>query len=86
MTSARVVWALASAEPLGLLTDAKVLDQATAYLAERVRQGSSGTDRETRAVLLHALSTHRQATFEQVNSPEPAAAGALRRGAGLPGA
>ena len=28
MTSACVVWALATAEPLGLLTDAEVLDQA----------------------------------------------------------
>ena len=66
-TSARVVWALASAEPLGLLTDVKVLDQAVAHLAGEFAKLNSA-DRETRAVLLHALSTHRGATFEQVNS------------------
>ncbi len=67
ITSARVVWALASARPLGLLTDVKVLDQATAHLGGEFAK-TSGADRETRAVLLHALSTHRGATFEQVNS------------------
>ncbi|HWE40679.1 MAG TPA: alpha-2-macroglobulin family protein, partial [Isosphaeraceae bacterium] len=67
MTSARVVWALASAEPLGLLTDVKVLDQAAAHLEGEFAR-LSGADRETRAVLLHALSTHHKATFEQANT------------------
>jgi tetratricopeptide (TPR) repeat protein len=67
MTSARVVWALASAEPLGLLTDVKVLDQAIAHLGGEFAK-TSGADRETRALLLHALSTRHAATFEQANS------------------
>ena len=79
MTSARVVWALASAEPLGLLTDVKVLDQAAAHLEGEFAR-ISGADRETRAAVLHALSTHRKATFEQANSLEPAE----RRGSPTP--
>jgi uncharacterized protein YfaS (alpha-2-macroglobulin family)/tetratricopeptide (TPR) repeat protein len=67
MTSARVAWALASTEPLGLLTDVKVLDQAATHLAGELAR-ASGADTETRAALLHALSTHRKATFEQVNT------------------
>ena len=67
MTSACVVWALASAESLGLLTDAEVLDKATTWLTQEFAKVEGG-DRETRAALLHALSTRREATFEQANS------------------
>ena len=67
MTSARVVWALASAEPLGLLTDATVLDQAATWLTQEFAKLEGG-DHETRAALLHALSTRHKATFEQANS------------------
>ena len=67
VTSARAVWALASAEPLGLLTDPKALDRAAAYLAQELSK-VSGPDHDTRALLLHALSTRNKATFEQVNS------------------
>jgi tetratricopeptide (TPR) repeat protein len=67
MTSARVAWALASAEPLGLLTDVKILDQATAHLSGEFAK-LNAADRETRAALLHAISTHRGASFELVNS------------------
>ena len=56
LTSAAVVWALASAEPLGLLTDPKVLDQAVAHLKQEFAR-INGSDLETRAALLHALST-----------------------------
>ncbi len=67
VTSAHVVWALASAEPVGLLTDPKALDKACAYLSgEFAKVG--GNDHDTRAILLHALSTRRHATFEQANS------------------
>src|SRR5205823_8155845 len=34
LTSARVVWALSSVEPLGLLTDPKALEKASAFLAQ----------------------------------------------------
>ena len=67
LASAAVVWALASAEPLGLLTDVKVLDQSVAYLAGEFAK-LSGSDHETRAALLHALSTRRAASFEAANS------------------
>ena len=67
LTSARVVWALASAEPLGLLSDPKALEKATNYLTqEYVRVGAG--DHETRAMLLHALSTRGKASFETANS------------------
>ncbi len=67
LTSAAVVWALASAETLTLLPDIKVLDQAVAHLREEFSK-LSGNDLETRAALLHALSTRRAATFEAANS------------------
>ena len=39
LTSARVVWALATAEPLGLLTDPAAVDKAATWLGAGVRQG-----------------------------------------------
>ena len=67
LASAAVVWALASTEPLGLLSDGKVLDQAVAFLTGEFAK-LSGNDLETRAALLHALSTRRAASFEAANS------------------
>ena len=67
LTSAVVVWALATLEPLGLLTDVKVLDHAVAFLQTEFAK-TSGGDHETRAALLHALSTRRAAGFEAANS------------------
>ena len=67
LTSSAVVWALATAEPLGLVSDVKVLDQGVAYLQQAFAR-SSGNDRETRVALLHALSTRRAAGFEAANS------------------
>ncbi len=67
MTSARVVWALATAAPLGLLTDGNALDKATNYLAAEYARLGAG-DHETRATLLHALSTRGKANFETANS------------------
>ncbi|WP_193378437.1 MG2 domain-containing protein, partial [Singulisphaera acidiphila] len=66
-TSSRVVWALATAEPLGLLTDPGALAKATAYLTQELAK-LGATDHETRALLLHALSTRKAATFEQANA------------------
>ena len=51
----------------GLLTDVKVLDQAVAFLSGEFAK-LSGNDHETRAALLHALSTRRAASFEAANS------------------
>jgi tetratricopeptide (TPR) repeat protein len=67
LTSAAVCWSLAVAEPLGLVTDLKVLDQAVAYLQTEFSKLNSN-DHETRAALLHALSTRRAASFEAANS------------------
>jgi tetratricopeptide (TPR) repeat protein len=67
LTSAAVLWSLASAEPLGLIPDVKVLDQALGYLSQEFAK-TSGNDLETRAALLHALSTRRAAGFEAANS------------------
>ncbi|MFO0952538.1 MAG: hypothetical protein U0835_15600, partial [Isosphaeraceae bacterium] len=67
MTTTRVVWALASAEPLGLLSDPKTLDRACAYLTQEYARLGAG-DHETRAAILHALSTRGKASFETANS------------------
>jgi TolA-binding protein len=67
MTSAAVAWALATAEPLGLVPDLKTLDSATAYLKQQFAK-TSGNDYETRAAILHALSARRAATFEAANA------------------
>ena len=67
VTSARAAWALASAAPLGLLTDPKTLDKSATYLTQEFAK-VNGSDHETRAVLLHGLSTLKKATFEQANS------------------
>ncbi|WP_074310399.1 MG2 domain-containing protein [Singulisphaera sp. GP187] len=66
-TSSRVVWALATAEPHGLLTDPGAVSKAAVYLTmELAKLGA--TDHETRALLLHALSTRKATTFEQANA------------------
>ena len=67
LTSAAVLWALASAEPLGLVSDVKVLDHAVGYLQQEFAK-TSGNDHETRTALLHALSTRHAAAFEAANS------------------
>jgi prepilin-type processing-associated H-X9-DG protein len=67
LASAAVLCSLASVEPLGLMTDVKVLDQAVVYLSQEFSK-SSGSDHETRAALLHALSTRHAASFEAANS------------------
>jgi uncharacterized protein YfaS (alpha-2-macroglobulin family)/TolA-binding protein len=66
-TSAAVVWALASAEPLGLMTDRKILDQAIAHLQQEFAK-LHANDYETRAALLHALSARHAAGFEAANT------------------
>src|SRR5262249_51488792 len=67
LTAARVVWALATAESLGLMTDSASLDKAATWLAQELAKLEGG-DNETRATLLHALSTRHKASFEQANA------------------
>jgi uncharacterized protein YfaS (alpha-2-macroglobulin family)/TolA-binding protein len=67
LSSARAAWALASAEPLGLLGNVGALDKAMAYLSQEFAKADVA-DHETRATILHALSTREKATFEQANS------------------
>src|SRR5262249_40999935 len=67
LTTSAVFWALASAERLGLLTDSKVLDQAVAHLNQEFSK-LNAAEWETRAAMLHALSTRRGASFEAANS------------------
>jgi alpha-2-macroglobulin len=67
LTSAQVVTALAAAESLGLLPDAKAADKAAAFLEEQFAKADAA-DYESRAALLHALSARHKATFEQANA------------------
>jgi uncharacterized protein YfaS (alpha-2-macroglobulin family)/tetratricopeptide (TPR) repeat protein len=67
MTSAAVVWALASIESLGLLPDRRALDQGMAWIGRELSR-LNPSDQETRAALLHALSARKGATFEQANN------------------
>ena len=67
LTSARALWALATAETLGYVGDSGTLDRAANYLTQIYGQIQPG-DQETRAVMLHALSTRGKANFETANS------------------
>ncbi|WP_145266692.1 tetratricopeptide repeat protein [Tautonia plasticadhaerens] len=66
LTSSYALWALDSAEPLGLLSDPSVADRATGWIEQQFAQVDP-TDRDTRAALLFALSTRGRAGFEQAN-------------------
>jgi uncharacterized protein YfaS (alpha-2-macroglobulin family)/tetratricopeptide (TPR) repeat protein len=67
LTSARATWALAAAEAVSLLSDPGALDRAVAYLEPQFNQADAA-DSDTRAALLHALSTRRKASFEAANA------------------
>src|SRR5581483_1763325 len=67
MASARALFALATAENVGLLPDVKVADKAIAYLSQELGKLDGG-DHETRAAIFHALSTRGRASFEQANA------------------
>ena len=86
LTSASVLWSLATAEPLGLLADPKTLDLAVAHLNQEFSK-IGGNDLETRAALLHALSTcQRAASSRGRQQPESIEEWALRLRLSLPGA
>lgn len=67
LASARALWALASADPHGLVADPGVFDRATGFLAGQLGQVAPA-DHEARAAILHALSTRKMASFEAANS------------------
>lgn len=66
-TSATAYWALAEADKLGLVPDASAFDRGSAYLKSIFAQVDVA-NHDTRAAILHTLSTRSQATFEQVNA------------------
>ncbi|WP_152052024.1 MG2 domain-containing protein [Tautonia marina] len=66
LTSSSVLWSLSMAESVGLLSDRSVADRAVVWLEQQFAQLDAG-DRETRAALLHALSTRGRGGFEQAN-------------------
>jgi tetratricopeptide (TPR) repeat protein len=66
LTSARALWALSTAAPLGLLTDPSVADRAVTYVEQEFAK-LDASDLDGRAALLHALSTRGRAAFEQAN-------------------
>ncbi len=65
--SARAAWALASAEPLGLVPDVNALNRAVTYLNQQFA-AADPADHDTRAAMLHALSTRHAASFEAANA------------------
>ena len=67
MTSARVLWALSTAESLGLLPDPNAANKGVTWLSTEFAKVDGG-DNETRATILHALSTQKKAGFEQANA------------------
>ena len=68
LTSAAVLWALAEAEHVGLLTDPKAADKGAAWLSQMMTGAINSRDLDARAAILHALSTRRGASFEMANS------------------
>ena len=66
LTSSYALWALDSAEPLGLLSDPSVADRASDWIEQQFAQVDP-SDRDTRAALLFSLSTRGRAGFEQAN-------------------
>ena len=67
LASARVVWALSKAEAVGLLPESEAADRSIGFLSKTLNQ-ADGSDHETRASLLHALSTRFKASFEPANA------------------
>lgn len=67
LTTATATWALQDAAGLGLMAEPQTLDKAANYLTQEFAKVESG-DHDTRAAILHALSTRGKASFEQANS------------------
>ncbi len=67
LATARAVWALTSAEPLGQGADPSVLDRAAKYL-EQALAGLDAGEFTLRTEALHALALRGRARFETVNA------------------
>jgi TolA-binding protein len=67
LTTAAVVWALATAEPLGFVSEPKTLEHGVTYLKAEFDK-LDRADQDTRAAILFALSTRKAASFEAANS------------------
>jgi len=65
--SSRATWALATAEPLGLVPDPATLDRAVAFLTQEYPKVDPA-DLDTRAAMLHALAARHAAGFEAANA------------------
>ena len=84
LATARVVWALTAAEPLGLGADPSVLDRSTRFLEQALPRLDAG-DWTLRAAVLHALALRNRARFESVNALLRERAEIVRADSGLPG-
>ena len=67
IVTARVAWALAVAESLGMVPDPTVTNRASAFMISQLSRADA-SDYETRTALLHALSLRGVASFEAVNA------------------
>ena len=62
----RAFWALVTARNAGIAVNATAIEKAAANLQQQF-QGCDSTDNDTKAVLLHALSTDKRAAFANCN-------------------
>ena len=66
LTTARVFWALIEARHSGMVVSKDTLDKATAALLKQF-EACDANDNDSKAVILHALSTDRHADFAHCN-------------------
>lgn len=66
LTTARVFWALIEARRSGIVVDQSALDKAAAALLKQF-EACDANDTDSKAVILHALSTDRRADFANCN-------------------
>jgi hypothetical protein len=66
LTTARAYWALIQARKAGLAIHKDTIEKAAAYLQKQFESADSN-DADTKAVILHALSTDKRADFANCN-------------------
>ncbi|MFH0880486.1 MAG: alpha-2-macroglobulin family protein, partial [Lentisphaerota bacterium] len=66
LTSARAFWALVAARNAGIAVDPNVINKAAASLQQQF-QNCVANDADTKAVILHALSTDKRADYANCN-------------------
>ena len=67
LTTTRALWALAEAKEVGLAPEPRAIDTASTWLEAQFAQVDTA-DLDTRAAVLHALSTAGRASYESANS------------------